>query len=133
MFVDTSAIVAIIAAEPEATQLARELAKATRRTTSPLVTLETSIVLASKLDIAPSQALALFDEFLAEANVSVIPITEQIGQMAVEVFARYGKGRHPARLNFADCLSYACARAQGAGFLFKGDDFSKTDIETGAR
>jgi ribonuclease VapC len=133
MFVDTSAIVAIIAGEPEAESLARDLAAATRRTTSPVVTLETSIVLASKLDIAPSQALALFEEFLAEANVSVIPITEQIGRMALETLAQFGKGRHPARLNLADCLSYACARAQGAGLLFKGDDFSKTDIETGAR
>lgn len=127
MFVDTSAIVAIIAGEPEAESLARDLAAATRRYTSPVVTLETSIVLASKLDIAPSQALALFEEFLSEANVSVIPITEQIGQMAVDIFERFGKGRHPARLNFADCLSYACARGQGAGLLFKGDDFSTTE------
>ncbi len=129
IFVDTSAIVAILAAEPEAARLSRELAKATRRTTSPVVVLEASIVLATKLDIPPARAHALFEEFLVEADISVIPLTEQIGQMAVDAFERFGKGRHPARLNLADCLSYACARAQGARLLFKGDDFTKTDMK----
>lgn len=130
MFLDTSAIVAIIAGEPEAERLARELAVVSRRTTSPVVMLEASVVLASKLHIAPAQALALVDEFRVEANVSVIPISEKIGQLAVESFERFGKGRHPARLTLADCLSYACAKAYRTPLLFKGDDFTKTDIET---
>lgn len=128
MFIDTSAIVAILADEPEATRLADALSKAKRRFTSPVVRLETTIILASKLAIAPAQAQALFDEFIEEAEVSIVPVYDKIGRLAVDAFDKFGKGRHPAKLNFADCLSYAGAKANRARLLFKGDDFSKTDI-----
>lgn len=127
MFVDTSAIVAIIAGEPDAAALADRLAKAARRFTSPVVRLETTMVLASRLDLAPSQAADLFQQFVDEANISVIPINDKIGELAVQCFDKFGKGRHPARLNLGDCLSYACAKAYRSSLLFKGDDFSKTD------
>jgi ribonuclease VapC len=128
MFVDTSAIVAILCGEQDATDLARRLASAERRFTSPVVRLEASMVLATRLDLAPTQANALFDEFLDEANVSMIPINDKIGTIAVACFEVFGKGRHPARLNLGDCLSYACARAYRSPLLFKGEDFSQTDI-----
>ncbi len=129
MFVDTSAIVAILCGEPDSAELAERLAAAERRFTSPVVRLEASMVLATRLDIAPTRANALFDEFLDEANVSMILINDKIGALAVACFETFGKGRHSARLNLGDCLSYACARAYRSPLLFKGEDFSQTDIE----
>ena len=130
MFVDTSAIVAILCGEPDAAELAQRLAVAERRFTSPVVRLEACMVLASRLDIAPAQANALFDDFLEEANLSIIPINDKIGVLAVACFETFGKGRHPAQLNLGDCLSYACAKAYRSPLLFKGGDFSQTDIAT---
>ena len=131
MFIDTSAIVAILCGEPDAANLALQLAAAERRFTSPVVRLEASMVLSTRLDMAPTQANALFDEFLDEANVSMIPINDEIGALAVACFEAFGKGRHAARLNLGDCLSYACARAYRSPLLFKGQDFSQTDIAQG--
>jgi ribonuclease VapC len=128
MFVDTSAIVAILCGETDAAELSQRLATTERRFTSPVVRLEACMVLAARLDITPTQASTLFDEFLEEANVSVIPINDKIGSLAVSCFEAFGKGRHPARLNLGDCLSYACARAYRSSLLFKGEDFSQTDI-----
>ena len=128
MFIDTSAIVALIAGEPEADALTRALDNAEHRRTSPLVRLEACVVLATRLDISPEQAESLFDDLLTEADITVDPITDAVGRMAVEAFAAYGKGRHPARLNIVDCFSYASARTLGAPLLFKGDDFARTDI-----
>jgi ribonuclease VapC len=130
MFLDTSAIVAIICGEPDAAELAVRLSDAPRRFTSPVVRLEASIVLASRLDISPARANALFDEFLEEADLTVVPINDKIGALAVACFESFGKGRHAARLNLGDCLSYACAKAYRSPLLFKGDDFSRTDIAT---
>jgi ribonuclease VapC len=129
MFVDASAIVAILCGEPDAAELAGRLAGASRRFTSPIVRLEVSMVLASRLDISPAEANSLFDEFLEEANLSVVPIDDRIGELAVACFGTFGKGRHSARLNLGDCLSYACAKGYRSPLLFKGDDFSQTDIE----
>lgn len=131
MFIDTSAIVALITSEPEASLLAAALAQAEVRHTSPLVRLETCAVLATRLDISPEQAGELFDDFLAEADIEVMAITDEVGRAAVACFAAFGKGCHPARLNILDCFSYACAKALGAPLLFKGDDFSQTDVEAG--
>ena len=70
-------------------------------------------------------------EFFAPAHVAVQPIQPETAHLALEAFARYGKGRgHPARLNLGDCFIYAQAKVGGASLLYKGDDFSKTDIES---
>jgi ribonuclease VapC len=130
MFVDTSAIVAILCGESDATELAQRLAAAERRYTSPVVRLEACMALASRLDVSPAQANALFDDFVVEADLSIIPINDKIGALAVACFETFGKGRHPARLNLGDCLSYACAKAYRSQLLFKGDDFSQTDIQS---
>ncbi len=130
MFVDTSAIVAILCGEPDAAELAQRLAVAERRFTSPVVRLEACMVLSSRLDITPGQANALFDDFVEEASLSVVAIDDQIGALAVACFETFGKGRHSARLNLGDCLSYACARAYRSPLLFKGEDFSQTDLAT---
>lgn len=108
--------------------LVRAIEGASRRLTAPFVRLEAAIVLASRLRTTPKQAEAQFDRFLHLAGVEEVDVTSAIGSAAVACFEAYGKGRHPARLNFADCLSYACARAHGARLLFKGDDFAQTDV-----
>ena len=66
--------------------------------------------------------------FLARSEIEVIGIGPAEGNLALDAFERYGKGRHPARLNMGDCFAYACARTHGVPLLFKGDDFSHTDI-----
>ena len=133
MFVDTSSIVAILTEEPEADELALRLSKAARRYTSPVVRLEASVVLATRLDIAPTAAQSLFDDFVQTADVSVVHLSDSIGRLAVEAFESFGKERHPARLNIADCLSYACAKSYRVPLLYKGSDFSQTDINDNTR
>jgi ribonuclease VapC len=108
IFVDTSAVVAILIAEPDAASLATKLEADRERISAGHVILEASIRLAGQLGV---------------------PITEDIARASVEAFERYGKGRAvPANLNVGDCLSYACAKAHGARLLFKGHDLSQTDI-----
>lgn len=128
MFIDTSAIVAIVAGEPDASALSDAIAATQSRYTSPVVRLEATMVLATRLNVAPSQAQTLFDAFRKEAGVVEVPLDLEMGSLAVACFETYGKGRHPAQLNLADCLSYACARALGAPLLYKGEDFAKTDV-----
>ncbi len=130
VFIDTSAIVAILAVEPERQQIYRKLEEASRRLSSACVRLETSMVLAAKLDISPRIAQQRYELLLRDGNIEEADISPSIGPLAVDAFLRFGKGRHPARLNFADCLSYACAKAYGAVLIFKGDDFAKTDVNT---
>ena len=89
------------------------------------------MVLATRLGRMPRAVEADFDAVLQEARIEVMTITDEIGRLSVEAFERYGMGReHPAQLNLADCLSYACARAYQVPILFKGRDFGKTDLET---
>lgn len=129
MFVDTSAIVAILCREPDASSLRDRMERASICFTSPLVRLEACIVLSSKLKVQPTEAEVLFDAFVDEANILTVPIDDAVARIAVEAFERFGKGRGTkAQLNLADCLSYACARAQGVPILFKGRDFSHTDL-----
>ncbi|MGO4122751.1 type II toxin-antitoxin system VapC family toxin [Inquilinus sp. YAF38] len=130
MFVDTSVIVALIADEPDAARYTNLLSRAERRLTSGLVILEAAMRLSTLLKLAPIRAEALIHMLLDEAGITVIPIDGGTATAAVAAFAAYGKGRgHPAQLNLADCMSYACARTHGVPLLFKGNDFSWTDIE----
>ncbi len=128
VFIDTSALVAVLAKEPDYERFVEAVGGAEQRITSPVVRLETCIVLSSRLDFSPQDAEAQLDRLLEAIGIVEIDITSAIGALAVECFARFGKGRHPARLNFADCLSYACAKAHGARLIYKGDDFAKADI-----
>lgn len=129
MFVDTSVFVAIFCKEPDADDLAEKLSSASRRMTSPLVRLESCMVLSSRLRRDPVDFETDFDEFLRLAQIDVMPITDEIGHEAVAAFQRYGKGRgSPAQLNLADCMSYACAKSLDLPILFKGRDFARTDL-----
>ena len=121
MFIDTSAIVSIIMGEPGADRLADAIAATKQRFTSPFVRLEACMVLSTRLDIPPLQAQQQYDAFLAEAGVTVISVTDKIGEIAVAAFEQFGKGRGTkAKLNLADCMSYACAKAYRAPILSLG-------------
>jgi len=129
IFVDTSAIIAIMAREPDAATFAGKIEAEDERITSAHVLLEASMRLASVLSLAPTVADTLVMRLLQESGVAMVPITEGIGHASVAAFERYGKGRKSrAGLNFGDCLSYACAKIHGARLLFKGGDFARTDI-----
>jgi ribonuclease VapC len=129
MFVDTSAVVAILAAEPDAEAFVARLEAARQPISAGHVILEASMRLSSLLGLEPTVADRLVTQMLREARIAVVPITEEIAHIAVAAFERYGKGRgHQARLNFGDCLSYACAKAHDKALLFKGDDFTPTDV-----
>jgi ribonuclease VapC len=129
IFIDTSAMIAILAAEPDAAMFAAKLDADRDRITGAHVILETAMTLATIAGLAPTAADAEVMRALHEANIAVVPVDEEVAHGAVAAFERYGKGRkHRASLNFGDCLSYACAKAHGAKLLFKGDDFAHTDI-----
>jgi ribonuclease VapC len=127
IFIDTSVFVAILASEADRAGFEVEIDGAGRRLTSSIVRLETAMVLASKVDISPRAAEGQFEKFLKTSDIEEIAIDKTIARGAVACFERFGKGRHPARLNFADCLSYASAKILGAQLLFKGKDFAQTD------
>ena len=129
IFVDTSAIVAMLAREPDGPLLADKLEQAGGRITAGHVILESAMRLSSLVNVAPSVADSRITALLRDSAVDVVPITEDVAHVAVAAFERYGKGRkNRAGLNFGDCLSYACAKVHGARLLFKGGDFAHTDI-----
>ena len=128
MFLDSSAIVAILAREIEGAALTTRLEHAGQLYTSPIAIYEAVSGLVRAGDIAPADAEILIEQFLAEVGVEIVPITAQIAHGALQAFDRYGKGRHPAGLNMGDCFAYACAQNLRAPLLFKGEDFPLTDI-----
>ena len=130
MVIDTSAIVAILANEPDASIFLEHIERATTRQVGAHVRLECTVNIARILGLEFADAETFYDDFLATAAIEVMPITDAVSRLSVDAYARFGKGRgHPARLNFADCLSYACAASAGASLLFKGNDFNRTDIQ----
>jgi ribonuclease VapC len=131
MFVDASAIVAILAGEGDGSALEARLDQAGPISTSPVAIYEAVLGIARILNVSVAAAQAAVDNFIAETGAQMLSITAEIGREAIRAFERFGRGRHPARLNMGDCFAYACARALGVPLLFKGDDFSQTDIATG--
>lgn len=128
MFVDASAMVAMMIGEPDAPELLQKLEAASRRVTSPLAVYELTVAIARVKDRPPGQVRLAVKDFLVRCEIEVAGIGAVEGDLALDAFERYGKGRHPARLNMGDCFAYACARTHGIPLLFKGDDFSQTDI-----
>jgi ribonuclease VapC len=128
MFVDASAIVAMLAGETDASDLARRFSSAEAISTSAVAVYEAILGLARAQNISISDAEIAVSDLLSRARAEIIPITAEIGREAVRAFERFGRGRHPAGLNMGDCFAYACARALDGPLLFKGDDFSRTDI-----
>jgi ribonuclease VapC len=125
MTLDSSAIVALLFAEPGYLDLVdRILAADHVRVGAPTV-VETGLVFAGRHGRPKAESV---DGLLAELGVSVVPFGEVESRLAVDAFRRFGRGRHAAALNFGDCLAYATARAAHDTLLFVGEDFARTDI-----
>ncbi|TPL09579.1 type II toxin-antitoxin system VapC family toxin [Mesorhizobium sp. B2-4-14] len=126
MIVDSSALVAVLRAEPSHDQFVRAITNAGRRLIAAPTLLETTMVLVGGRQDEIADRL---DAFLSAASIDTIPFTADHAAVARQAFLRYGKGRHPAALNFGDCIAYAAARLEAMPLLFKGNDFRLTDIE----
>jgi ribonuclease VapC len=126
MVLDTSAIVAILQDEPERRKFNEAIEEAESRSLSTASFVECSMILESRYG---ADGIRDLDLFIAKAQVSLIPVDEEQADLARRAFRKYGKGRHPAGLNFGDCFSYALAQALDEALLFKGNDFSQTDVE----
>ncbi len=130
MFVDTSAILALLADEPDAGDLASKLAAAKVRYTSGTVILEASVLLSAMLDLDPSVAETYVHAMIEEADIFVISVTASIAGKAVAAATAYGQGRpNRAQLTLTQCLSYACAQAYRVPLLCKGGGFAETDLK----
>lgn len=128
MVLDTSALVAVLFDEPERHDFVRRIAAAPRRLISSATLVEASVVVESRRGEVAGREL---DLFLHRAMVQTVAVDEEQAQMARAAWRRYGKGDHPAGLNFGDLFAYALARASGEELLFKGDDFARTDVAAG--
>jgi ribonuclease VapC len=126
MVIDTSAIVAILQNEPEAAKLEEALVSDPIRLVPATCVLEARMVLVSRRG---EHALAEIDLWLNKIAAGIIPVDADLVDLATESWLTYGKGRHPAALNFADCFSYALAKRADEPLLFIGKDFAQTDIE----
>jgi ribonuclease VapC len=124
--VDSSALIAILRSEPERVIFSHAIAKARQPMMSAVSLLETSMVLAGPA--GAEEAWHPLDALISRARMAVIPFDEEQAALARAAFRTYGKGRHPAALNFGDCAAYALAKSRNLPLLFKGGDFSKTDI-----
>jgi ribonuclease VapC len=121
--VDTSAVVAIFREEPERARLLTALTRASARSLSAGNYLECAMVLDRR-----AGGRADLDQWLYDRTVTIVPVDLALAQRAADAFVRFGKGRHPAALNYGDCFAYALARSLEAPLLFKGEDFARTDI-----
>jgi len=130
MIVDSSAILAILYNEPDAAQFAQAIATADYCYISAATLAEAAIVVDLQTDATGSRQ---FDSFLRRSGIIVESVTEEQAHLARQAYFDFGKVRHPAGLNFGDCFAYALAKAMGEPLLFKGADFSKTDIEPALR
>ncbi|MGH6925249.1 MAG: type II toxin-antitoxin system VapC family toxin [Propylenella sp.] len=129
MFVDASAIVAILSLEPEHEELAERLNDADAAITSSFAIFEAVAAIVRKEGLSVADARAVVQKFLDRVDAETVPVTAETGFAALDAFARYGKGRgHPAQLNLCDCFAYAMAKQYGMPLLYKGDDFSLTDL-----
>ena len=125
MILDSSAIVAVMLAEPGYEEIRERIGSAEVLGVGAPTVVESGIVLSARIgrDARPE-----LNEFLRVADAEVIPFGLEHFHAALDAFLRFGKGRHPASLNFGDCLSYAVASVAGLPLLYTGKDFSKTDI-----
>jgi ribonuclease VapC len=126
MILDSSALIALIFKEPGHEQIMDKLTGAEYLGIGTPTLAETGIVLTARMGHLSKSLLA---GMLQELGINEIPFSQVHWREAVEAYQRFGRGRHPARLNFGDCLSYATARLAGQPLLFIGEDFIKTDLD----
>jgi ribonuclease VapC len=126
MVLDTSAVLAILQNEPERRQFNEAIDAAETRSLSTASFVECSMIVESRYG---ADGVRDLDLFIAKAQISLVPVDEEQANLARRAFRQYGKGRHPAGLNFGDCFSYALSKALQEPLLFKGNDFSQTDVD----
>lgn len=126
MVIDTSAILAILQDEPSRAVLVRAIDAADARVMSAATYVECSIVIFARYG---SEGLRDLDHFIAVASIELVPVDVDQAHAARAGYRKFGKGRHPAGLNFGDCFSYALAFTRGERLLFSGSDFSQTDVD----
>jgi ribonuclease VapC len=125
MVIDTSAIVAILLGEPDGAAFAEAIEQGAPRLLSAANLLEASIVVEARKGEDAGRDL---DLFIYRAGIEIVPVDADQAEIARVAWRRYGKGRHQASLNYGDCFAYALAKASGSRLLFKGDDFTHTDL-----
>lgn len=128
MVVDSSVLIAILLAEPEAEDFAKRLIESDEIYVSAVSILESAMVIEYKKG---EQGASQFDALLKTIVPTIVAFDSQQAELARAAWRQYGKGRHPAKLNFGDCCSHAVAKYLNKPLLFKGDDFSKTDLAQG--
>jgi ribonuclease VapC len=127
MVIDTSALIAILFREAEADGFITAIAASSTRLVGTPTALETVMVAVGRLSPIGRDVV---DRLWERISAEIVPFTQTHSSRAAEAFIRYGKGRHPAGLNFGDCCSYALAAETGLPLLFKGADFAHTDISS---
>jgi ribonuclease VapC len=125
MVVDSSALVAILFGEPEAARFKAAIAGANTPVVSAVAFVEVAMVALSRRGFTAHEV----EQRLSQMGLAILPVTVVTARHAADAFARYGKGRHPAALNFGDCFAYALAKERGEPLLFEGGDFARTDVE----
>jgi ribonuclease VapC len=125
MVIDTSVLVAILLRESGAAGLAEAIEKGAPRLLSAASLLEASMVIETRKGEAGGREL---DLFIYRAGIEIVAVDQEQAEVARIAWRRHGKGRHPAGLNFGDCFAYALAKVSGSPLLFKGDDFTQTDL-----
>lgn len=128
LFVDASAMVAMLLDEPEKDWFADQLDRDPDRIWSAIARWETIVNLLRVRKYDLGQAEAEVDELAASLDIRIASLSEIEGKLATQAFGTFGKSRHPADLNMGDCFAYACAKANAARLLYKGNDFSRTDM-----
>ena len=130
MVVDTSALIAILQDEPERRAFNEAIEAAENRAMSTASFVEASMIIESRYGPDGTRGL---DLFISKAQIKLVPVDADQAHIARDAFRNYGKGRHRAGLNFGDCFAYALAKTLGEPLLFKGADFTLTDIMVFAR
>ena len=126
MILDTSALLAVLFDEPDADYFERAIASATTCRMSVANYLEAVMVAESRMGDEGGRQL---DDLVETAGIEFVPVTAEQVQVARLGWRQYGKGNHPAALNFGDCFAYALAKVSSDALLYKGDDFTLTDVE----
>ena len=127
MVIDTSALIAILFGEPEALTFTKAVADASRKLISAFNVLETGIVVEARKGESGGRE---FDLLMHRAQIEIVGMNTDQAEIARSAWRKYGKGNHPAGLNIGDCCAYALAKYSGEPLLFKGNDFSQTDIQS---
>ena len=128
MFVDASVLVAILLEADDAKELSARIERSERRLTSPLSIYEAALAVCRVHSKSVPEAESRVRALVRLAGIPIEPVVDETASLALEAHAKFGKGRHPARLNMGDCFAYAMAKHHGVPLLYKGDDFSQTDL-----